>query len=57
MVNNETEKKDHDHTKYINTQEFDKLTSENFVSRLVQEYLKSKNNTANSLKKDILTIN
>ena len=57
MVNNETEKKDHDHTKYINMQEFDKLTSENFVSRLVQEYLKSKNNTANSLKKDILTIN
>ena len=27
VVNNETEKKDHDHTKYINTQEFDKLTS------------------------------
>ena len=42
---------DHDHDKYITTQEFHKLTSENFTARLKQEYLASKNDIANSVKK------
>ena len=36
---------DHDHNKYITTQEFNKLTSETFVARLSQANLASKNNT------------
>ena len=43
---------DHDHDKYITTQEFDKLTSENFTARLVQANLVSENNIANFVKKD-----
>ena len=42
---NETEIKitaDHDHDKYITTQEFNKLTSENFIARLAQANLESK---------------
>ena len=37
---------DHDHNKYITTQEFNKLTSETFAARLSQADLASKNNTA-----------
>ena len=33
---------DHDHNKYITTQEFNKLTSKNFTARLVQANLVSK---------------
>ena len=42
---NEIEKKitDHDHDKYITTQEFNKLTSDNFTVRLTQANLTSKN--------------
>ena len=40
---------DHDHDKYI-TQELNKLTSENFATRLVQENLASKNDIANFVK-------
>ena len=34
---------DHDHEKHITTQEFNKLTSENFAARLAQANLASKN--------------
>ena len=37
---------DHDHDKYITTQEFNKLTSENFAARLVQANLASKSDIA-----------
>ena len=50
----ETENKvttDHDHYKCITTQEFDKLTSENFFARLKQANLVSKSDTTNFLKK------
>ena len=38
---NEIEKKitDYTHDKYITTQEFNKLTAENFATRLAQAYL------------------
>ena len=52
--NNEIENKiaaDHDHDKYIITQEFNKLTSENFTARLKQANLASKNDIANFVKK------
>ena len=41
---NDVEKKitDHNHDKYITTQEFDKLTAENFTARLKQANLESK---------------
>ena len=42
---------DHDHDKYITTQEFNKLTSENFTARLKQANLGSKNDIANFVKK------
>ena len=42
---------DHDHDKYINTQEFNKLTLENFAARLAQANLASKNYIANFVKK------
>ena len=51
----ETENKtttDHDHDKYITTQEFSKLTSENFTARLKQANLANKNDIANFIKKD-----
>ena len=50
----EIEKKmtDHDHSnKYITTQKFNKLTSENFTARLKQENLTSKNDIADFVKK------
>ena len=40
------------HSKYIITLEFNKLTAENFAARLTQAKLASKNDIANSLKKD-----
>ena len=43
---------DHDRDKYITTQEFNKLTSENFTPKLKQANLASKNDIANFLKKD-----
>ena len=42
---------DHDHDKYITTQEFNRLTSENFTPRLKQAKLASKNDISNSVKK------
>ena len=56
----ETENKitnDHNNDKYITTQKFNTLTSENLTARLQQANLASKNNTANSIKKQILIIN
>ena len=50
----ETENKittDHDHDKYITTQEFVKLTSENFAAKLAQANLASENDIANFVKK------
>ena len=38
---------DHDHDKYIATQELNKLTSKNFAARLVQANLASKSDIAN----------
>ena len=50
---NEIEKKttDHDHTKYITTQEFNKLTSDNFAARLPQAKLATKFDIAYFVKK------
>ena len=51
---NEIENKitaDHDYDKYITTQEFNKLTSENFTARLKQANLASKSDIANFVKK------
>ena len=42
---------DHDYVKYISTQEFNKLTSENIASRLAQTNLAIKNDIANFVKK------
>ena len=49
---NEIEKKliDHNHDKYITTQEFTKLTKEDFTTRLEQANLVSKNDIANFVK-------
>ena len=50
----EIEKKittDHDHDKYITTQEFNKLTLENFTARVAQANLASKSDIANFVKK------
>ena len=47
----------HDHDKYITTQEFNKLTAENFTARLKQANLASKNDVANFVKREILIIN
>ena len=41
----------HDHDKYITTQEFNKLTSENFTARLKQANLLSKSDIFNFVKK------
>ena len=41
---------DHDHDKYITTQEFNKLTADNFAARLKQEDLTSKNDIADFVK-------
>ena len=43
---------DHDHDKYITTQEVKKLTSENFTARLKQANLASTNDIPNFVKKD-----
>ena len=45
---------DHDHDKYITSQEYNKLTSENITERLKQAKLVSKSETANFLKKTCL---
>ena len=42
---------DHNHDRYITTQEFNKLTSEHFTARLKQTNLASKSNIANFVKK------
>ena len=42
---------DHDHDKYITTQEFNKLTPETFTARLTGANLASKNHIANFVKK------
>ena len=42
---------DHDHDKYIATQEFNKFTSENLTARLKQASLASKSDIANFVKK------
>ena len=42
---------DHDNDKCITTQEFNKLTSENFTARLRPTNLASKNNVTNFVKK------
>ena len=43
---------DNDHDKYVNTQEFNMLTTENFISRLAQAKLASKSDIANFVKKE-----
>ena len=48
---------DHDHDKYITTQEFNKLTSDNFNARIAQANLASKNDIANFVKRQILMTN
>ena len=51
---NEIEKKiaDHDHSnKFITTQEFNKLTLDNFAARLAQTNLASKNDIADLVKR------
>ena len=40
-----------DHSKYITTPKFNRLTAENVAARLVQANLASKNDTANFVKK------
>ena len=42
---------DHDHGKYITTQEFNKLAAEHFTARLAQANLESKSDIANFVKK------
>ena len=42
---------DHDHDKYIGTQEFNRLSSENFTTRLKEANLARKNDIANFLKR------
>ena len=44
-------KNDHDHDKYITTQEFNKLTSGNFAARPAQANSASKNDIANFINK------
>ena len=43
----------HDHDKYIATQDFNKLISENFTARLKQGNLASKSDISNFVKKDL----
>ena len=57
---NEIENKittDHDHDKYISTQEFTKLTGENITARLAKTKLVSKGDIANFVKKTDLNKN
>ena len=51
LVNLKTVTTDHHYNKYITTQEFNKLTSENFIATLAKASLASKNDIANLLKK------
>ena len=44
-----------DHSKYIPTQTFNKLTAENFTARLAQANLASKSDIANFVKKILMT--
>ena len=48
---------DHDHDKYITTQEFKKLTAKSFTAELEQTNWASKNDIANFAKPQILIIN
>ena len=48
---------DHGHDKYITTQEFNKLTSENFTARLAQAILAKKSDIGNFVKKTDLNKN
>ena len=48
------EKKIPDHDKYITTEEFNKLRTENFAERLKQAKLSMKDDIADFVKKDIL---
>ena len=43
---------DHDHGKYITTQEFNKLTSENFSVRLKEANLPTKNDIVHFIRKN-----
>ena len=45
---------DYDHDKYINTQEFNKLASESFTSRLAKADLASKIDIVSFVKKELL---
>ena len=57
--NNEIEKKitDHSHEKYITTEQFNKLTADNFTARLPQANLAIKNDFADFRKQVRLMIN
>ena len=44
---------DHDYTKYITTEEFNKLTSENVTARLAQTNLATKNDIVNFAKRTV----
>ena len=46
---------DHNHSKCITTQEFNKLMSDNFAARLKQVNLASKNAIAKKKKKSLMT--
>ena len=48
---------DHEHVRYITTQEFNKSTAENFTARLVQANSSDKTDIANFLKKTYLDKN
>ena len=47
----------HDHDKYITTQEFNKLIFDNFAARLAEARLASKSDVANFIKRQIFMIN
>ena len=47
---------DHDHSKHITTQKFNKLMADDFVARLAQEKLATKDDIAD-LVKETLTLN
>ena len=47
----ENKMNDHDDAKYVPTQEFNKLTADNFTARLIQANLASKNDIANFVNK------
>ena len=48
---------DHDHSKYITTQEFNKLTAENCTARLKRANLAAEVDIADFIEKTILMIN